>query len=51
MMKYFVRATVPLMRGNRVIWVHMGPQELTPQLPDFEWISLPPKPVALHKRL
>jgi phenylpropionate dioxygenase-like ring-hydroxylating dioxygenase large terminal subunit len=33
-----------------VIWVHMGPNELEPRVPDFEWLRMPASQRVLHKR-
>lgn len=33
-----------------VIWAYMGPPEARPELPDFEWMSLPPENVFISKR-
>ena len=32
-----------------VIWVYMGPKELTPELPQFEWTFLPPEKRTVSK--
>jgi len=34
-----------------VIWVHMGPKELAPELPDFEWMRMAAPNRVLHKRI
>lgn len=33
-----------------VIWAYMGPPEEKPELPGFEWMSLPPENVYISKR-
>ena len=37
-------------RGG-VVWVYMGPRELEPELPDFEWSRLSPSRSVVTKRL
>lgn len=33
----------PTREAGGVVWIYMGPKELTPPLPAFEWMSLPPE--------
>ncbi len=37
-------------RGG-VIWIHMGPKELAPQIPDMEWTRLPASHRSVSKRI
>jgi len=37
-------------RGG-VIWVHMGPADLAPALPDLEWLRVPPEQRNVSKRI
>ena len=32
-----------------VIWIYMGPAEFQPELPQFEWCSLPPEQKVISK--
>ena len=41
----------PTVTRGGVIWVYMGPSEVKPELPDFEWSYLPPKQRTEIKRL
>ena len=48
--KVKVKAYPAVVRGG-VIWVYMGPSELTPTPPDFEWSLLPANQRSASKRL
>ncbi|MCL6598140.1 MAG: Rieske 2Fe-2S domain-containing protein [Alicyclobacillus macrosporangiidus] len=40
--KHKVRTTAyPCWEGGGVVWTYMGPPELQPQLPDYEWLRAP----------
>lgn len=41
----------PVREVNHVIWIYMGPPELEPPLPEFEWMQLPADHVFAHKRV
>jgi len=41
----------PIMVRGGVIWIYMGPKELTPEPPEFEWSRLGPKHRTATKRL
>jgi len=32
----------PAVASGGIVWVYLGPQDFTPQLPVFEWLSSPP---------
>lgn len=36
---------------NHVVWVYMGPPELEPPMPEFEWTQVPESHVFAHKRI
>ncbi|MGK0298223.1 MAG: phthalate 4,5-dioxygenase oxygenase subunit [Gammaproteobacteria bacterium] len=40
----------PCVEKGGVIWAYMGPPDLKPELPDFEWMSLPPENRYIAKR-
>jgi phthalate 4,5-dioxygenase oxygenase subunit len=40
----------PCEEKGGVIWTYMGPPESKPELPDFEWMSLPPENRYIAKR-
>ncbi len=40
----------PCFEKGGVIWAYMGPRELEPEKPDFEWMSLPPENRFIAKR-
>lgn len=40
----------PLHEAGGVIWVYMGPPDLQPPVPDFEWMSLPKEHRYIAKR-
>jgi phenylpropionate dioxygenase-like ring-hydroxylating dioxygenase large terminal subunit len=41
----------PAVDRGGVIWVHMGPKELAPEIPDFEWTHVPDAQRVVHKRI
>jgi phthalate 4,5-dioxygenase oxygenase subunit len=41
----------PCIERGGVIWAYMGPAELTPELPELEWATLPNSRVFVSKRL
>ena len=48
--KHKIKATAyPLAEWGGVIWIYMGPRELKPELPRFEWCLLPPEQVVVSK--
>lgn len=51
-MKQHIRATAyPCFARGGVIWVYMGPPELSPEPPDLEWMRVPAEQAATTKRL
>jgi hypothetical protein len=40
----------PCIEKGGVIWTYMGPPEHQPEIPDFEWMSLPPENRYVAKR-
>ena len=41
----------PTQEAGGVVWVYMGPPELTPEMPQLEWTLVPNSHVYLHKRI
>ena len=41
----------PTQEAGGVVWVYMGPPELTPEMPQLEWTLVPDSHVYLHKRI
>ena len=41
----------PCIEAGGVIWTYMGPPELQPPLPAYEWVSVPPERRFVSKRL
>lgn len=41
----------PTEEAGGVVWVYMGPPELKPQRPQFEWASVPENQRYVHKRI
>ena len=41
----------PTREAGGVVWVYMGPRELTPEMPQLEWTLVPDSHVYVHKRL
>jgi len=41
----------PTREAGGVVWVYMGPCELTPEMPQLEWTLVPDSHVYVHKRL
>jgi phenylpropionate dioxygenase-like ring-hydroxylating dioxygenase large terminal subunit len=40
----------PLVESGGILWAYMGPPDLKPALPGFEWTELPPSQAYLSKR-
>jgi len=50
--KHKIKATAyPLADWGGAIWIYMGPKELQPELPQFEWCLLPPEQRVVSKWL
>ena len=43
-------AAYPTATSGGVVWVYMGPDQLKPELPDFEWARLPKSRCEITKR-
>ena len=40
-----------LVEGGGILWTYMGPPELQPEFPGFEWLKLSPRRLYVSKRL